>query len=83
MKKVKVNEDLCIACGACMSVAPDLFKFNEKGFSEAKKPVVNDDNKDAINGMEACPTGAIVLEDEGNCDCEECKCEHCECHNEN
>lgn len=79
MKKVKVNQDLCIRCGFCMGQASDVFQANEQGLSEPKVNEVSDDNKNAILAMEGCPTGAISLED---CDCEDCHCEHCECNHE-
>lgn len=79
MKKVKVNQDLCIGCGFCMSQASDIFRANDQGLSEAKVNEVSDENKDAIVAMEGCPTGAISIEDAGNCDCEHCDCDNCEC----
>lgn len=84
MKKVTVNEDACIACGACMRTAPEVFKFNDMGLSETKKEFIEDDDKNTIIAAEGCPTGAILIEDvkeECNCSCEdgECKCENCDC----
>lgn len=88
MKKVSVNRDACIRCGACYSCASDVFSHDSEGISVVIKDVVEDDNQDAINAMEGCPTGAIVMEDvEGDscskngdeCACEECHCEHCGC----
>jgi len=31
---IKVNQELCIGCGACVSLCPDVFKINEAGKSE-------------------------------------------------
>lgn len=86
MKKVKVNEDLCIACGACMQIAPNEFKFNDAGLSEAKVSEVDDNNADVITAMESCPTGAIIVEDSDekkDCDRNKCECEHCDSNVEN
>ena len=83
MKKVSVDEALCIHCGACMSIAKDIFGYGDDGQSVPKVETVKDDNKDAVTAMESCPTGAISLEnvDETSEDeCEECDCDHCECH---
>ncbi len=91
MKKVIVNKDLCIACGACMSQAKDVFGYGSDGLSEVKKEFISDDDKNAILAMEGCPTGAISIEDtdekseenkEHECTCEDCSCEHCECEHE-
>lgn len=63
MKKLKVEQDLCIACGACMSIDEEDFKFDENGLSIEKKQIIDDDNEKAIIAMESCPTGAIKIED--------------------
>lgn len=84
MKKLKVDESACIACGYCFNNYNNLFKANPKGFSEVKQEIVEDKNEDAINAVEGCPTGAISLEDveETKCchDDNECCCHNCEHH---
>ena len=83
MKKVKVNEEACIRCGVCMSIAGEVFGSNSAGLSTPKVDEVSDDNKEAIEAMENCPTGAIILEELAeDCNCGECHCEHCECKHE-
>ena len=82
MKKVKVDQSLCIGCGFCMTQASDVFKSNSQGLSEAKVETVSDENKDVVIAMEGCPTGAISIEDDENCKCENCECDHCDCHHE-
>ena len=54
---VKVDETKCIGCGACVSIAPENFDFNEAGLSQVIKDEVNDTVKEAID---ACPVGAIT-----------------------
>ena len=86
MKKLNVNEDACIGCGACISIDPEHFDFNEDGLSE----VINNENIDTentINAIESCPTSAIsYVESNGknehensDCHCENCNCEDCHC----
>lgn len=61
--KVKVNQDACIGCGACTSVANDLFEINDEGLSTAKvAEVPADKEQEAKDAAETCPTGAIVTE---------------------
>ena len=61
--KVKVNQDACIGCGACLSIAEDLFEMNEDGLSHAKVNEVPEDKQDqAKEAIESCPTGAIEEE---------------------
>ena len=61
--KVKVNQEACIGCGACTSVADDLFEINDDGLSTAKVDKVPEDKEQAAkDAIETCPTGAIVEE---------------------
>ena len=60
--KIKVNQEACIGCGACTSVAEDLFVIgSEDGLSSAKdENVPADKEQEARDAIDACPTGAIV-----------------------
>ena len=58
--KVKVNQDACIGCGACLSIADDVFEMNDEGLSTAKVDTVPEASEDAVReAIESCPTGAI------------------------
>ncbi len=62
--KIKVNQEACIGCGACVATAEDLFELNEDGLSKAKVEAVPEDKKDAAKeASETCPTGAITVEE--------------------
>lgn len=62
--KVKVNEDACIGCGACCAIADSIFEIGDNGLSEVKKEEVQEDEKQAVrDASEACPTGAIEVEE--------------------
>ena len=80
MKNLKVSEDLCIGCGACMAIDPEHFSFSDDGLSEVKSQE-NLDSTTLVDAIESCPTAAIAVEgnqDEycgGTCECEECDCE--------
>ena len=57
--KVKVN-DSCIGCGACLSIADDVFEMNDEGLSSVKVDEVPEGSVDSVKeAMENCPTGAI------------------------
>jgi len=80
MKKLHVNEEACIGCGACVAIDNAHFDFNDDGLSE----VVNNENVDseeARNAVSSCPTNAIsYVEENDECHCEECECdEDCDC----
>jgi ferredoxin len=66
-----VDQDTCIACGACGSVAPEVFDYTEDGLSYVKV----DDNKgtaaisedlieDLLDACEGCPTESIKVASE-------------------
>ncbi len=58
--KVKVNEDACIGCGACVAIADDIFQINDEGLSTATSEKLDDSQADkAREAIESCPTGAI------------------------
>lgn len=78
MKKIFVNQDACIGCGACIAIDPEHFDFNEDGLSEA----INQDNLDSqelLNAKESCPTSAISISENDNCNCECSSCDDCKC----
>ena len=58
MKKVTVNKDLCIGCGACTGIAADVFSFDDDGMAVAGEvaPARDAAVDDAIAG---CPVQAI------------------------
>jgi len=71
-KYTYVEKDECIACGACGSIAPDVFDFDDQGYAINILP--GDDNKGTIevaedfhadvdDAAESCPTEAIKVAD--------------------
>ena len=56
---IKVNQELCIGCGACASLCPDVFKINDAGKAE----VIAEENIDcAKDAAASCPVQAISVE---------------------
>ena len=63
--KVKVNQDLCIGCGACQATCSDVFEIGDEGLAQVINNDINDDMKDdVIDAIEGCPTNAIEEIDE-------------------
>ena len=60
MKKVKLDENVCIGCGMCVSTAPKTFDFDE----DHAKVINNDVTKEAEEAAECCPVGSISIEEE-------------------
>ncbi len=52
-----VDKDNCIGCGACVSIAPEIFVFDENGLAEAKN--VPFPKEAGIQALESCPTETI------------------------
>ena len=83
MKKLYVNEDACIGCGACVSIDPEHFDFNDEGLSN----IISNENiesEDVVNAIESCPTNAIkyVESEKEECECDNScgGCSSCDCH---
>ena len=90
MKKLYVDENSCIGCGACVALDDEHFGFNDQGLSTVIS-TENIDEESIQNIVDSCPTNAIKYNPNGeNCNCnEECNCdddcqcdENCQC-NEN
>ena len=61
--KAKVNKDLCIGCGACAAIVPDVFQIGDDGLAEVNTDTeVNEDLIDEVkDAAEGCPTSAIEI----------------------
>lgn len=58
--KVKVDPELCIACGACISLAPEVYDWGENDKAQAIAGEVPSEMEDeAKEALESCPTEAI------------------------
>jgi len=85
MKKIVIEKEKCMQCGACVGVDGEHFDFADDGFST----VISQENLDSVqlvNAIESCPTGAISIKDSCDCGCgcddkETCECENCDCKN--
>ena len=61
--KVKVDKDLCIGCGACQALVPDVFEIGDDGLAEVKVSEVNVNLKEyTADAIDNCPTQAISEE---------------------
>lgn len=58
--KAKVNEG-CIACGMCVSLCPEVFRFNDEGLAEAYTDITEETMEEAENARDNCPVSVIDL----------------------
>ena len=61
--KVTVDRDLCIGCGNCESIAPNVFELDSEGIATVIDPE-GDDESVIREAAESCPEDAIILQDE-------------------
>ncbi len=60
-KKIVVDEEVCIGCGACISACPECFEFNEDGKSKVIEGAVCDCDLEEV--ALDCPVQAITVTD--------------------
>lgn len=66
-----VNQDTCISCGSCGSIAPDIFAYDSEGLSYyieddnmGNVPVEDEDLLfDLEDAHDECPTQSIKMSD--------------------
>lgn len=59
-----VNKDTCISCGACVSLCPEVYSFDESDKAEAISGDIPDELKDgAVEGRDQCPVDAIDIKE--------------------
>lgn len=58
--QLKVDQDVCIGCGACQAIAPDVFQINDEGYAENIVDEIPEEMvEDANDAKEGCPVKAI------------------------
>lgn len=61
--KAYVDKDLCIGCGVCPSVCPEVFEMGDDNLSHVIVDTVPADSEDdAKDAEESCPVDAIKVE---------------------
>lgn len=59
-KKVVVNKDVCVGCGVCTTIAPDVLVIGDDGLAEAIADAA--DEAAVTEAAESCPVQAIEVE---------------------
>ena len=64
--KVEVNQDMCIGCGLCTNIAPDVFSMNNDNKAQAKDGEITEKDQTLVEeAANSCPVSAINLISEG------------------
>lgn len=62
-KKAKIDKDLCISCGVCNAICPNVFDWDDDGKMKViADPVPAEDEEAAVEAESSCPTGAISIQ---------------------
>jgi len=57
-----VEKDVCIGCGACPTICPEIFAMDEDGLATTQQDHVPEELEEcAQEAAESCPTEAIIL----------------------
>ncbi|MGE5584235.1 MAG: ferredoxin [Bacillota bacterium] len=62
MARVTVDEDLCIGCGLCSEICPEVFEMGDDGQAHASHPEKCDSLPCCKEAAESCPVEAIKIE---------------------
>jgi ferredoxin len=62
MAEYKVDQNTCIGCGICPSVAPDNFVLDGATAHVKKQPEKDDEKNKCKEALESCPVSAITFE---------------------
>lgn len=57
--KVRIDREGCIACGLCIEVCPEVFRFAEDGLSEVYEEPTEDVYDQVKEAAESCPVAVI------------------------
>lgn len=70
-KFTRINQETCIACGACGASAPEIFAYNDEGIAyvllddnEGIEEVAEDLYDDLEDAVDGCPTDSIKVSDQ-------------------
>ena len=60
--KVEVNKDICIGCGLCTNIAPDVFSMNDEGKAKAIDGEIAEKDQPLVEeAVNSCPVSAIKI----------------------
>lgn len=61
--KAQVNQDICIGCGMCTGLCPEVFSMNDNGLAQAILDEVAAADVTAVeDAKDSCPVSAIEVE---------------------
>lgn len=63
--EASIGSDVCVGCGACVDICPEVFEMSEDDdVAEVKVDEVPEDAEESCReAVESCPVEAITIED--------------------
>ena len=62
--KIKVDPEVCVGTGSCITISPELFELNDEGVAMVKAAEVPSELASACReAAESCPVDAISIEE--------------------
>lgn len=61
--KVTVDEELCVGCGACVDICPEVFDLEDDMAKVLTEEVPGNLKESAAEAAEACPVDAIIIKE--------------------
>ena len=61
-EKVKIDQDECIGCEACVELCPSVFSFNDEEGKAHVKEDANADDECVDEAIASCPAECITKE---------------------
>mgnify|MGYP000997821363 CR=1 FL=1 len=59
--KAIVDHDLCIGCGLCADICPEVFRMNDDNLAEAYADITPETQEKAEQARDECPVEAITI----------------------
>jgi ferredoxin len=57
-REVFVDQDICIGCGLCVSIVPEVFRLNDAGVSEVHNQAAASE-PEIQEAIDSCPVNCI------------------------
>lgn len=58
--KIKIDRELCLGCGTCVAIDPDIFELDSEGKAYVKSIFIPEEKQqNVIEAINSCPASAI------------------------
>ena len=62
--KVKIDRDVCIGCGICVSICPEIFEMDDENIAVVKTESVQAELEPGVReAAEGCAVEAIIIKE--------------------